>query len=104
MDQPAFPPRESRKRVRCCGVFPLRIRGGGGEHFELTSLADNLSSDGFYAQLPHAVALGTLLFALVRLPSGSLIAARGIVLRVEPRPFGLYGMAVQFRHARLLAG
>lgn len=106
MDQPISPPHESRQQVRAYGAFPLRIRGddGGGKHFELTSLADNVSSGGFYAQLPRAVALGALLFVLVWLPGGSLVAARGVVLRVEPKPFGLYGIAVRFRRARLLGG
>lgn len=105
MDQLTSLSQESRKQVRTYGAFPLRIRGDdrSGEHFELTSLADNVSTGGFYAQLPRAVDRGAALFALVSLPGGSQVAARGVVLRVEPKPFGLYGMAVQFRQARLLA-
>jgi hypothetical protein len=55
-----------------------------------------------YMQISRRVADRSRLFAVVRLESGASIAARGEVVRIEQRPRGLFGVAVRFKHAKLI--
>ncbi len=96
---------EMRKSARVCGSFPVRIRGvdDSGYPFKSNSLVDNISSGGLYMQLGRQVAVGSKLFVVVQFVVGATVAARGRVVRVEPRPHGLSGVAVRFTRTRLLS-
>jgi hypothetical protein len=95
---------ERRAEKRLKGIFPVRVRGitASGQLFEMHTLADNISEGGLYLQLPYALHVGMSLFALVRLPGGASLAARGRIVREEAKQTGLSGIAVCFSHRRLI--
>jgi hypothetical protein len=95
---------EQRKSVRVHGAFPVRMRGldAVGSAFKANSLVDNISGGGLYMQLARPVAPGSKMFVAVQLTSGTTIAARGVVARVEKRPHGLSGVALRFARTRLI--
>ena len=95
---------EKRKTARVCCSLPVRIRGysKAGHAIQADTLVDNISAGGLYFQLGRPVAERSRLFAIVRLASGGAIAARGFATRIEQRPHGLFGVAMQFTRARLL--
>ena len=85
------------------GAFPVRLRGGHRPSaFEVEAVADNVSKGGLHMEVPTSLALGASVFGVLSLPSGSAIAARGRVVRVETMTGGQYGVAVQFTAARLM--
>jgi hypothetical protein len=95
---------DMRKTARVYGSFPVRMRGfdESGRVFKTNSLVDNLSAGGLFMQIGRRVAEGSRLFVLVRFMTGAIVAARGVAVRIEQRPHGLFGVAVRFTHARLL--
>jgi hypothetical protein len=94
-----------RHETRLYGSYPLRVRVKipKGQVITLHTLADNVCSGGLYFQLPQALPIGQHIFALIHLPSGIRIAARGQILRNENQPHGLTGMAIRFSQTRLFS-
>lgn len=66
------------------------------------SVAANVSRDGLYTRLPRRIDVGQSLFGVVSLPTGSALAARGHVVRLERLAGGGWGIALHFTSARLL--
>ena len=94
---------ERRSVVRIDGPFRLQLRRrDAGGVFDFASVADNVSRWGLYTRLLRRFDLGRCLFGLVSLPSGSFLAARGRVVRLERLVGGGWGVAVHFTSARLL--
>ena len=72
-------------------------------------VAENISAGGLYLRLGRRVNPGTELLVVIHLSVGQMrarqaarVAARGVVLRVEPAPGGDYGVAVEIRRHRFL--
>jgi hypothetical protein len=95
---------ERRSAVRVDGPFQLQLRSHESDAVvNVASIADNVSRWGLYTRLLRRLDIGRALFGLVSLPSGSLVAARGRVIRLERLVGGGWGIAVHFSHARLLS-
>jgi hypothetical protein len=76
-----------------------------GDAFEVESVLDNLSSGGLYVRLRQRVKKKTKLEFLIRMSAaghagGATVQARGVVLRVEKKSAGLFGVAVKLTHHR----
>lgn len=80
----------------------LRARLGGAPRVELDASLEQISALGAHLELGVPLQAGTRVFTVVKLPAGARVAARGVVVRVELRPDGLFGLAIQFTRARLL--
>ena len=94
---------ERRSAVRIDGPFRLQLRRrDAGGVFDLASIADNVSRWGLYTRLLRRFDLGRCVFGLVSLPTGSFLAARGRVVRIERLAGRGWGVAVHFSSARLL--
>ena len=102
---------ERRIKIRVAGPLPakVRMRGRGGEVLKAESVAENISTGGFYLRLGQWVEPGTELFAVIQFSKGlrragrvAQVAARGVVLRAEPAPGGDYGVAVAIKRHRFL--
>ena len=102
---------ERRVKMRIAGPLPVRVRlrGRDGEVFKADSIAENISTDGIYLRLGRQVETGTELLLVVQFSRGltrtrqaARVAARGVVLRVEPAPGGSYGVAIEIRRHRFL--
>ena len=98
---------ERRRKPRIATPFPTIVRGvnAAGEAFEVESVLDNLSSGGLYVTLGQRVTKKTKLEFLIRMSAAAnagaaTVHARGVVLRVEARPAGLFGLAVKLTHHR----
>jgi hypothetical protein len=95
---------ERRMSVRIDGRFPLQLRGRDEERaLDSASIAINVSRGGLYTRLLRRLEIGQSVFGVVSLPTGSALAARGHVVRSERLTGGGWGIALQFRSARLLA-
>ena len=88
--------------------FRVRVRGrdAAGKMFKVTTFLDNIGEGGLYVRLDRKVAGGAPLSLFVGFsPSrGPRLCARGVVLRSEPLPGGLCGVAVLFTRHRFLKG
>ena len=94
---------ERRSAVRIDGPFRLQLRSRDtGGVLDSASIADNVSRWGLYTRLLRRFDLGRSLFGLVSLPTGSFLAARGRVVRLERLTGGGWGVGVHFSSARLL--
>jgi hypothetical protein len=102
---------ERRHHPRIYEPFPVTVRGvdADGQAFTLNTVVDNFSAGGLYLRLSRRVAPGAKLFAIVRLSTSQApevaaarVATRGILLRVEPQPAGVWGAAVAFTRHRFL--
>ena len=102
--------RERRLSPRVEAAYPVRLKGieSGGRRFKEETLVENLSSGGLYLRLTRAVPIGSDVALVARLSitpeeiaTGVRLAARGTVLRVEPQPDGVYGVAVKFNQRRV---
>jgi len=100
---------ERRKKPRIATPFPTRVRGidSKGEAFEAESVLDNFSSEGLYIRVAQRVKEKSKLEFSIRMagPERSVAAtvkARGIVLRAEAKPGGVYGLAVKLTHHRFM--
>lgn len=89
--------------VRLRGVLPVYVRGvANGKTFAHRTIADRAGWGGADLQLPRALMPGTNVFTLMRLPDGTALAARGLVLYAEEKDHGLTRMTVRFTRTRLL--
>ena len=102
---------DRRKKPRIYEPFPVKVRGvdASGEVFNIDAVVSNLSTGGVYFQLPQFVEPGAKLFVLIKMSTarsetGSVprVAARGLVLRTEPKLEGVCGLAVVFTSYRFL--
>jgi hypothetical protein len=100
--------RERRLSPRVEASYPVRLKGveTGGRRFKEETLVQNLSSGGLYLRLTRAVPIGSDVALVARLSTTGLaasvrLAARGTVLRVEPKPDGAFGVAVKFNQRRV---
>ena len=99
------------RRLRLYGPFPARVRGvdASGETFKADAAVDDISAGGMYLRIGRRVESGATLFVVTQFsPSWAAevraprVALRGRVLRVEPRPAGVYGVAVAITRHRFL--
>src|SRR5262245_26150132 len=101
---------ERRLSPRAATPYPVRVKATDtdGQRFTEETLLENLSGGGSYFRLRHMLSKGEGVSLAVRLSTASdgersaLMAASGIVRRVEQQPDGAYGTAVQFRRRRIL--
>jgi PilZ domain len=102
---------ERRASPRIETPFPATVRGVDvdAQLFEEYMVLDNFSSSGLYLRLARPVQQGIRLFVLIRLSVSSkadalatYIALRGVVLRSEPRPGGIFGTALRLTHHRFI--
>jgi hypothetical protein len=96
---------EKRQQPRHIGFFPVRLHfaSPSGDQRKIHTLADNVSQDGLYLQLPYHLATGSSLFIVLTLPSGAKLAAFGRIVRTETKNQALFGLAIGFHRTRLLS-
>lgn len=107
MSHPGF---DRREKVRICLPFPAVVDGVNisGEHFKVDTVLDNLSKDGLYLRIFPCVAQGSeinVVFCLTTSPvepSSPKVSVKGMVLRVDDKPGGACGVAVQFKSPRFI--
>ena len=99
---------ERRRHPRVCLPFPAAVEGVdvSGRPFRAETVLDDLSVGGVYVRLAERVGRDAVLMITARF---SRVAGRGIivrltgkVMRVEPRPGGLFGVAVAVEDRQLL--
>ena len=97
---------ERRRNPRINKPFRIKIRGTSvkGEAFEVATAVVNLSSGGLYLNLEQEVAEGADLIMEIRLSTTEIdelpvavVAARGVVIRVEPPVENKFGVAVAIK-------
>jgi hypothetical protein len=100
---------ERRKKPRIAAPFPTRVRGidSKGEAFEAESVLDNFSAGGLYVRLSQRVKEKAKLEFSIRMAGpesrqAATVKARGIVLRAEAKPGGVFGLAVKLTHHRFM--
>jgi hypothetical protein len=97
---------ERRGKLRISTPFHAMVRGinASGRRFELKTMLDNVSASGAYLRVSERVSQYSKLDFFIELTKsedapGPLLEAEGVVLRLEPRPNGFFGLAVVFtRH------
>jgi hypothetical protein len=101
---------ERRSTPRIATPFLTMVRGMDqtGDRFTIDTVLDNFSAAGLYLRLVRPIDLGATLFVVVRFtvaPDAKLaapgVAARGVVVWVEPHP-GAWGIALKFVRQRFL--
>lgn len=104
-----FVERRSKPRLSCS--YPATLRGWlpGGGRYEARAVLSNLSASGMYLRTKHVLHLGEQVFVIVRMATRPLdtaavlqIAAFGVVVRVEAKVDGTYGVALRLRRYRFL--
>ena len=102
--------KERRLTARIEAPFPARLKGvdSTGRVFTEHSVLDNLSNGGLHMCVMRDIPLGVEVTVAVRLSADAgfapvlRLAARGTVVRTEPRPDGSWGVAVEFTRRRIL--
>lgn len=99
---------DRRAKPRIGGSFPTRVCGVSacGEAFEVDTVLDNVSANGGYLRIGERLEPGDEVFLRVHLGSvagsGATVDIQGTIVRVEPQPEGVFGVAVGFCQYRLL--
>jgi hypothetical protein len=101
---------DRRQNARIYLPFPAVVEGvnTSGEHFKVDTVLDNLSKDGLYVRLFPSVAQGSEITVVFRLSTAAVetssprVAIKGTVLRVDERPGGAFGIAIQFKSPRFI--
>ena len=100
---------ERRRKARIYSSFPALVRGmnARGEMFDTNATLENLSVDGAYVRMAEPVDKGAKLFFVVQIFQNEArapanVAAKGIVLRVEPGPGSTSGFAIEILRHRFL--
>ena len=101
---------ERRRMERIYLPFPAVVEAvnTSGEHFKVDTVLDNLSKEGLYLRLFPCVAPESEISVVFRLSTSAVessspkVSIKGTVLRVEERPGGACGVAVQFKAARFM--
>ena len=105
----AGPERRNKPRIR--EALPVKVIGkdSTGQTIETEVKLENLSASGLYVVLPQNVVEGAQLRFILRFfspnegeESTARVSARGVVVRVEPRPNGTQGLAVAFKSHHFL--
>jgi hypothetical protein len=98
---------ERRGKLRISTPFHALVRGinASGKRFEFETLLDNVSASGAYLQISERVNQYSKLDLFIELTksedaSGPLLEAEGVVLRLEPKSNGFFGLAVVFTSHR----
>lgn len=101
--------RRAKPRINCTYPVVLRTHLNRGEKTESQGTITNISASGFYLRTHNFIPRGQNLFLMARLsnlPANKNIApnlaATGQVVRVEPKPDGSYGVAIQMQRYRLV--
>lgn len=101
--------RRGKPRVTCS--YPATLRGSGddGSRYDARAVLSNMSASGMYIFTKRPLRLGARIFIVVRMSTRPLgmanlpqLAARGNVVRVEPRVDGAYGVALKLNRYRFL--
>ena len=101
---------ERRSMSRIATPFLATVRGmdQAGDRFRIDTVLDNFSAAGLYLRLVRPIEPGATLFVVVRFtvaPAARLtvpgVAARGVVVWVEPQP-GAWAIAIKFMRQRFL--
>lgn len=97
---------ERRAKARVSVPFKAAVQGtdAEGDHFEATTILDNLGPGGLYLRLTREVRSGSRLLVNVDMDRqgeapaglGFGLEVYGLVRRVDPLPGGAYGVAVSF--------
>ena len=102
---------ERRSVPRIATPFPATLRGVNqtGDWFRIDTVLDNFSAAGLFLRLALPIEPGTTMFVVVRFtvaPAARLaapgVAARAVVVWVEPQPDGAWGVALKFTRQRFL--
>lgn len=104
-----FRDRERRASPRTHTSFAVTIRGNDahGKALDFDTMLDNLSGSGMYVRIPRRfergepVAVGIRFAETGTLDRVARVAARGIVVRVDPTPDGAFGLAIAFTKTRV---
>lgn len=108
LSEPAL---ERRRKPRIFQPFHVQVSGKDiqGETFEVGTVLDNMSTIGIYLKLDRSVALGVKLHTVIRLSTASFeeleiakVAAETVVVRTEPLPNGLWGLALMIVKRRFI--
>jgi PilZ domain len=111
MNAPQAKLQERRFSARIEADYAARLKGIdiNDEPFREETRLRNLSAGGLYLQLKRTLREGSPVSVAVCLSTAPdpkipvlRLAARGLVLRVEPQADGRYGVAVEFQYRRLL--
>ena len=102
--------KERRLTARIEAPFPARLKvvDSTGRVFAEHSVLDNLSNGGLHMCVMRDMPLGVEVTVAVRLSADAgvapvlRLAARGTIVRTEPRPDGCWGVAVEFTRRRIL--
>jgi hypothetical protein len=104
-----FIERRGKPRLSCSYPAALRGRLPGGKRYEARAVLSNLSASGMYLRTKHVLRIGEQIFMVVRMATRPLgtetalqIAAIGVVVRVEAKVDGTYGVALRLRRYRFL--
>ena len=106
----AYDGAERRNGERIYVPFPALVRGvdAQGRRFTAATALDDLGQSGLHVHVPERVEKGAALFVVFRLSTScagthaSSVAVRGTILRAEPRPNGLWGVALAITSHRFL--
>jgi hypothetical protein len=108
---PHYVSTERRISSRIETPFPAVVRSVDVDHqpFKEYAVLDNFSSGGLYLRLARQVQQSIRLFVLIWLSSApdgdsstACIALHGVALRVDPRPGGVFGTAINLAHYRFI--
>ena len=102
--------KERRLTARIEAPFLTRLKGvdSTGRVFTEHSVLDNLSNKGLHMCAMRDIPLGVEVTMAVRLSADAgvgpalRLAAHGTVVRMEPKPDGCWGVAVEFTRRRIL--
>ena len=100
---------ERRRKPRIYKPFIAKIRGidADGKPFEVDTVLDDLSASGLYLRLQKIVKKDATLYINIQLSlsrerPGPVVETEGVAVRVEPRPSGFFGLAVEFTKHRFI--
>ncbi|HXG94890.1 MAG TPA: PilZ domain-containing protein [Blastocatellia bacterium] len=103
-DTRAYSGLERRRKPRIAIPFRARVHGvdAYGEQFEDETVTDNLSANGLFFKLQRRLNEKQKINLIIRLatpdkPTAPVVEVQGEVLRLEPQPNGVYGVAVGFK-------
>ncbi len=102
-------PSNVRASPRTHTSFVVTIRGvdAYGQALDVDTMLDNLSGSGMYVRISRSVERGQPVAVGIRFAeTGTLgrvarVAARGVVVRVDPTPDGIFGLAIAFTKTRV---
>lgn len=99
---------ERRRKARIYGPFSAVVRGvdARGQLFKTIATVENLSVAGTYLRMAEQVENGAKIFLVAQISqnkakTAAKVAVKGIVSRVETKPDGTRGVAVDILRHRL---